>query len=315
MSKADGTANLPLVLLFRPLYEGQNRWGKALILTLVADATASLNWADFGFDPVMVELGPLKIRWYSLAYIGGIVFGWWYLAKLVAQPGAPMAKRHVDDFIFYATLGIILGGRLGYCLFYKPDIFQNPMDVFKLWEGGMSFHGGVLGVVIAIFWMVRREKLNWLRFHDYVAVVYPIGHLFGRLANFINGELWGRPTDLPWGMTFPGAGDMLARHPSQLYQGALEGALLAGILWWMFFKTQARYEPGRLVGAFTMLMGIFRFGLEFFREPDAGIHGALSLSMGQTLSIPMILVGGYFFFTAKARRQRVESVAGTESVA
>lgn len=286
-----------------------------MILTTLANATASLNWADLGLDPVLLELGPLKIRWYSLAYIGGIVFGWWYLAKLVAQPGAPMAKRHVDDFIFYATIGIILGGRLGYCLFYRPDIFQHPLDVFKLWEGGMSFHGGVLGVVIAIFWFVRKEKLQWLRVHDYVAVVYPVGHLFGRIANFINGELWGKPGDVPWAMTFPGAGDMLARHPSQLYQGALEGLLLAAVLWWMFFKTQARYEPGRLVGAFTMLMGVFRFGTEFFREPDAGVTGALALSMGQTLSIPMILVGAYFFFTAKSRRQRVESVAGTNSVA
>jgi phosphatidylglycerol---prolipoprotein diacylglyceryl transferase len=286
-----------------------------LILTILANAVAPLNWADFGLDPVLVELGPLKIRWYSLAYIGGIIFGWWYLTKLVSAPGAPMAKRHVDDFIFYATLGIILGGRLGYCLFYKPDIFSHPLDVFKLWEGGMSFHGGVLGVVLAILWMVRKEKLQWLRVHDYVAVVYPVGHLFGRIANFINGELWGRQTDAPWGMIFPGAGDMIVRHPSQLYQGAVEGIVLAAILWWMFYKTQARYEPGRLVGAFTMLMGIFRFGLEFFREPDVGVTGALGLSMGQVLSIPMILVGAFFFFTAKARRQRVEGVAGNSSIA
>jgi phosphatidylglycerol---prolipoprotein diacylglyceryl transferase len=297
------------------LYEGRTHWGIALILSVIANAVAPLNWADLGLDPVLVELGPLKIRWYSLAYIGGIIFGWWYLTKLVSAPGAPMAKRHVDDFIFYATLGIILGGRLGYCLFYKPDIFSHPLDVFKLWEGGMSFHGGVLGVVLAILWMVRKEKLQWLRVHDYVAVVYPVGHLFGRMANFINGELWGRQTDVSWGMIFPGAGDMVARHPSQLYQGALEGLLLAAILWWMFYKTQARYEPGRLVGAFTALMGIFRFGLEFFREPDVGVTGAFGLSMGQVLSIPMVIVGAYFFFTAKGRRQRVESVAGRSSVA
>ena len=293
----------------------QLSWGKALILTLIANAVAPLNWADFGLDPVLVELGPLKIRWYSLAYIGGILFGWWYLTKMVSLPGAPMAKRHVDDFIFYATLGIILGGRLGYCLFYRPEIFLNPLDIFKLWEGGMSFHGGVLGVVIAIFWMVRKEHLQWLRVHDYVAVVYPVGHLFGRLANFINGELWGKPSDAPWAMIFPGAGDMVARHPSQLYQAAVEGLLLAAILWWMFYKTQARYEPGRLVGAFTMLMGIFRLGLEVFREPDVGVEGLLGLSMGQALSIPMIIVGAYFFFTAKGRRQRVEPVAGSSSVA
>lgn len=286
-----------------------------MFLTHFAEAATVLNWADLGLDPVMLEVGPLKIRWYSMAYIAGILIGWWYLGRLCAQPGSPMAKRHVDDFVFYATLGIILGGRLGYCLFYKPDIFQHPMDVFKLWEGGMSFHGGVIGVVIAILWMARREKLSWLRVHDYVACVYPIGHFFGRIANFINGELWGRESDQPWAMIFPGAGDMVARHPSQLYQGAVEGVLLFAILWWMFWKTQARYEPGRLVGAFTALMGIFRFGLEYFREPDAGVTGILGLSMGQTLSVPMILVGAYFFFTAKARRQRVESVAGTNSVA
>jgi phosphatidylglycerol---prolipoprotein diacylglyceryl transferase len=286
-----------------------------LILAILTSAATSLNWSDFGLDPVLVEIGPLKIRWYSLAYIGGILIGWWYLIKLVAQPGAPMARRHVDDYIFYVTLGIILGGRLGYCLFYKPDIFQHPSAIFKLWEGGMSFHGGVIGVMIATWWLCRKEKLSWLRVHDYVACVYPIGHFLGRIANFINGELWGKATTVPWGMTFPGAGDMVARHPSQLYQAAIEGILLFAIMWVLFWKTSARYEPGRLAGAFTALMGIFRFGLEFFREPDAGVHGALDLSMGQTLSIPMILVGGYVFFTAKARRQRVESVAGANSVA
>ncbi len=286
-----------------------------MILATVANTATTLNWADLGLDPVMLQLGPLKIRWYSMAYIMGIILGWWYLSKMCVQPGAPMAKRHVDDFVFYVTLGIILGGRLGYCLFYKPDIFAHPKDVFKLWEGGMSFHGGIIGVMIAVWWMARREKLNILRILDYVTVVYPVGHFFGRIANFINGELWGRPSTLPWAMTFPGAGDDLTRHPSQLYQAGLEGIGLGLILAWLFFKTPARYEPGKLMGAGAMLMGLFRFGLEFFRQPDAGVNGVLDLSMGQTLSIPMILLGGYFFFTAKGRRQRVEAISGTSSVA
>jgi phosphatidylglycerol---prolipoprotein diacylglyceryl transferase len=306
--------SLPLGLLVQPPYGGQNLGGKALILATVVDAASAIRWTDLGLDPILYEIGPVKIRWYSLAYICGILFGWWYLLKMVAQPGAPMAKRHVDDFIFYATLGIILGGRLGYCIFYKPEIFLKPQEVFYLWNGGMSFHGGVLGVVLAILYYTRKEKLNWLRFHDYVACVYPVGHFFARLANFVNHELWGKPTDAPWGVIFPDAGE-IARHPSQLYQAGLEGLVLAAILWFLFFKTQARYEPGKLVGAFTALMGIFRFGLEFVREPDAGVTGLLGMSMGQTLSIPMVLVGGYLFFTAKGRRQRVESLAGANSVA
>jgi phosphatidylglycerol---prolipoprotein diacylglyceryl transferase len=264
---------------------------------------------------VMMQIGPVKIRWYSLAYIGGIIIGWWYLTKMIAQPGAPMARRHVDDFVFYATLGIILGGRLGYCLMYKPDIFQHPMDLLKLWEGGMSFHGGIIGVMLAVFWLVRKEKLNAMRVLDYVTVVYPIGHFLGRCANFINGELWGKAATVPWAMTFPGAGDLAARHPSQLYQAGLEGIGLGLILSWMFWKTPARYEPGRLAGAGALLMGIFRILMEMFREPDQGVTGLFGMSMGQTLSVPMVIFGAYFFFTAKARRQRVESLAGTSSVA
>lgn len=286
-----------------------------MIIATIAETANSLNWSDFGLEKVAFSIGPLKIRWYSLAYIGGIIIGWWYLTKLIEKPGAPMARRHVDDFVFYATLGIIVGGRIGYCLLYRPDIWQHPMDVFKLWEGGMAFHGGVVGVVLAILWMVRKEGLNWLRVHDYVAVVYPVGHFLGRIANFINGELWGKPTTVSWGMIFPDAPDKLARHPSQLYQAGTEGLLLGLILWFMFYKTNARYEPGRLVGAFTALMGIFRIIMEVFREPDVGVESFLGLSRGQLLSVPMVLIGAYFFFTAKGRRQRVESLAGNQSVA
>ena len=285
-----------------------------MILQLASDATAAIQWTDLHLSPIALDLGFFKLRWYSLAYIAGILVGWWYLLRLIAQPGAPMAKRHADDFVFYATLGIILGGRFGYILFYKPEMLGTPLEILKLWEGGMSFHGGVIGVVIGILLFCRKNGLNWLRVHDYVACVYPIGHFFGRLANFVNGELWGKQTDLPWGMVFPGGGEVV-RHPSQLYEAGLEGAVLFLILWVMFWKTDARYQPGKLVGAFTFLMAVFRFLIEMVREPDAGITGLFGLSMGQTLSIPMMFVGLYFFVTAKKRRVRVEPIAGSASVA
>jgi len=288
-----------------------------LIITLLADAAAVLHWRDLGLSPIALDLGFLQIRWYSLAYIAGILIGWWYLTKLLDQPGAPMARRHADDMVFYATLGILLGGRLGYCIFYKPEIWQNPVDVLKLWEGGMSFHGGAIGMSIGIFYLAWRNKLNWLRIHDYIACCVPFGLFFGRIANFINGELWGRATDVPWAMVFPGAyaGDV-PRHPSQLYEAGLEGLVLFTILWLAFWKTKARYEPGKLVGLFLVGYGISRFIVEFFREPDEGL-GTLSwgLTMGQTLTVPMLLGGLYLILTAKGRRQRVEPIAGGESVA
>ena len=279
-----------------------------MILTILANTTEYIRWADLGLEPVAFSLGFFTVRWYSLAYIVGIIVGWWYLTRLIALPGSPMAKRHVDDFVFYATLGIILGGRIGYCLFYAPELFLNPLDVLKVWQGGMSFHGGVIGVVIGLVIFSRVHNLNWLRLHDYVACVYPIGQFLGRIANFINGELWGRPTDLPWAMVFPGTGDGIARHPSQLYQAGVEGILLGLILWFLFYKTDARYKPGFLVGHFILWMGLFRFVLEFVREPDKGVTGLLDMSMGQTLSIPMVIGGLYLVLTAAGRRSRVEPV-------
>ncbi len=286
-----------------------------MILPILADATAALHFDTLGLDPVALDLGFFQIKWYSLAYIGGIMLGWWYLLKLIAQPGAPLARRHADDMIFYATLGIILGGRAAYVLFYKPEILAHPLDVFKLWEGGMSFHGGVIGVSLGIIWLARKHKLDWLRIHDYVACCVPFGLFFGRLANFVNGELWGRATDLPWAVVFPRAGDV-ARHPSQLYEAGLEGILLFIILYMMFWKTQARYQPGKLVGTFLAVYGTSRFLVELVREPDAGLeHLWWGLSMGQTLSVPMIVGGIYLIATAKRRRARVVPVAGDESVA
>jgi len=288
-----------------------------LILPLAAAATSALHFETLGLSKVALDLGFFQIRWYSLAYIAGIILGWWYLLKLIAQPGAPMARRHADDFVFYATLGIILGGRIGYILFYKPEMMLDPVQIVKLWEGGMSFHGGVIGVTLAILWMARRQKLDWLRIHDYVACCVPFGLFFGRLANFVNGELWGKgPTEVPWAIIFPGSGDGVPRHPSQLYEAGLEGILLFVILWFFFWKTQARYQPGKLVGIFIACYGAFRFFVEFFRQPDAGLEDlSWGLSMGQTLCLPMIMGGIYLIATAKGRRKRVEPVAGEASVA
>ena len=253
----------------------------------------------------------LSLRWYSLAYLAGILLGWWYLLRLIRQPGAPMARRHADDLVFYATLGVILGGRLGYVLFYKPaDYWRDPLEILQLWDGGMSFHGGVIGVSLGIVYMAWRQKLDWLRIHDYVAICVPFGLFLGRLANFVNGELWGGPTDVAWAVVFPTGGDV-PRHPSQLYEAFLEGIVLFAILWWLFWKTRARYQPGKLVGAFLLVYGLSRFAVEYVREADAHLVGfaqASGLHMGQWLSLPMILGGLYLVATAKRREARVKPV-------
>lgn len=290
----------------------------SLLTSLAASAPDAITYNSLGLDPVLLELGPLKIRWYSIAYLSGILIGWWYLLKLLARPGAPMARRHADDLVFYATLGIILGGRLGYVLFYRPAFYaHNPLDILKLWDGGMSFHGGVIGTTLGILYLARKNGLNWLRVHDYVACCVPFGLFFGRLANFVNGELWGRKTDVPWAVVFPTGGDV-ARHPSQLYEAGLEGLLLFAILWFFFWRTDARYQPGKLVGIFLIGYGLARFFVEFYREADEQLMEfarQTHLHMGQWLSLPMILGGAYLIATARKRRERVEPVAGTESVA
>ena len=289
------------------------------IAAAAIDATSALRWENLGLSPVALDLGFFQLRWYSLAYLAGIVIGWWYLLKLLDRPGAPMARRHADDMVFYATLGILLGGRLGYVLFYKPaEYFADPLEIVQLWDGGMSFHGGVIGVSLGILWMARKHGLNWLRIHDYVACCVPFGLFFGRLANFVNGELWGRgPTDVPWAIVFPTGGDV-PRHPSQLYEAGLEGILLGIVLWFLFWKTDARYQPGRLVGTFILVYGLSRFSVEFLRQPDEHLTEFAmqsGMSMGQWLTLPMIFGGIYLIATSKGRRERVEPVAGTESVA
>ena len=296
----------------------------SVVVSTIASASA-IAFPDLGLSPIALDLGFFQLRWYSLAYLAGIFIGYWYLLKLLNQPGAPMARRHADDLVFYAALGIILGGRLGYVLFYNlPFYLENPLEILKLWDGGMSFHGGVIGTSLGILYLARKEMLHWLRIHDYVACCVPFGLFFGRLANFVNQELWGAPTNGPWGvrfeeMTIYGATLGPARHPSQLYEAALEGILLFIILWFMFWRTQSRYEPGKLVGAFIFFYGIFRFAVEFVREPDSQFAGtiieATQLHMGQWLTVPMILGGIYLMMTAKKRRERVEPTVGTASIA
>ncbi|MEN3745738.1 prolipoprotein diacylglyceryl transferase [Sphingomonas sp. HF-S3] len=293
-----------------------------LLSVLSAAASDHLTYAGLGLDPVALKIGSFAIKWYSLAYIAGILIGWWYLLRLLAQPGAPMSRRHADDLVFYATLGIIIGGRLGYAIFYDPALLVNPLQFLKLWEGGMSLHGGVIGTTVAILWLSRRNGLNWLRVHDYVACCAPFGLFFGRLANFVNGELWGKPSEMPWAIVFNRTVEAglvePARHPSQLYEAGLEGLVLFAILAWMFWRTKARYEPGKLVGVFLLGYGAFRFFVEFFREPDSQFKNTVfetTIHMGQLLCLPMIAGGIYLILTAKKRRQRVEPIAGSESVA
>lgn len=287
-------------------------------------AATAINWTDLHLSPVALEIGRFQLRWYSLAYLAGIFLGYWYLLKLIRQPGSPMARRHADDLVFYASLGIIFGGRLGYVLFYNlPFYLDHPIDILKLWDGGMSFHGGVIGTSLGILYLAWKEKLNWLRLHDYVACCVPFGLFFGRLANFVNHELWGAPTSVPWAIRFPETVAGLTvlgppRHPSQLYEAAMEGLLLFLILAVMFWKTKARYFPGRLVGAFLFFYGVFRFLVEFVREPDSQLIAfaqATGLHMGQWLCLPMIFGGAYLMLTSGARRERVEPTMGTESVA
>lgn len=286
-------------------------------------ANMPIRFEDLGLSPTVFSI-PLDwiregfafdLRWYSLGYLAGILLGWWYLLRLLREPGAPMARRHADDLVFWATLGIILGGRIAYILFYQPNILENPLDALKLWEGGMSFHGGVIGVSLGIFYLARKNGLDWLRVHDYVACCVPFGLFLVRLANFVNGELWGRETDVPWAVVFPTGGEV-GRHPSQLYEAGLEGLALGALLWFLFWRTQARYQPGKLVGWFLLGYGAARFLIEFVREPDQQL-GILDwgLTMGQTLTLPMILGGAYLIATAPGRRQRVEGFAGRESVA
>ncbi len=246
------------------------------------------------FDPIAFAIGPLAVRWYGLMYLVGFAaaYGLGRL-RIAAGKAQRVTVQLLDDLLFFGVLGVILGGRLGYVLFYKPEYYlQHPAEIIAVWQGGMAFHGGFLGVLAAVWWVARKHRLRWLEVTDFLAPLAPLAFAAGRLGNFINGELWGRvvsnPHDVPWGMVFRGAG-AAPRHPSQLYQFALEGVLLFVILW--LYSSKPR-PTGAVSGAFLIGYGVFRFIAEYFREPDdfLGLL-ALGLSMGQWLSVPMILAG------------------------
>lgn len=321
---------------------------------LAAGASAvkqPLHWADLGLKRG-IDLGFFTLRYYSLAYLAGIIFGYWHMTRMIRQPGSPLAQRHVEDLFFWCTLGIILGGRLGYATFYDHSLYTEPLKLLRLWEGGMSFHGGLIGVLVAValvcrnpegnyfgsgidglsrsmataivhpynslgfafikgfvisrfkrYWVSGRGvngsggSLSFIRVMDYMAPCAPVGLLFGRIANFINGELWGRVagSDVPWAMVFPDeAAGSLPRHPSQLYEAGLEGLVLGAVLFALFWLTRARWRPGMLMGTFSLGYGLSRFIVEFYREPDQQLEefaARTHMSMGQWLTVPMILLG------------------------
>ena len=242
-------------------------------------------------DPIAIQIGPFAVHWYGLMYLlGFMLFLWLGNTRLRKIKREGWNKTLMDDLLFYGVLGVIVGGRLGEVLFYQPGYyFSHPLEIFAVWKGGMSFHGGFLGVLVAMAIFARRHKIVWLQLMDFIAPLVPLGLGAGRIGNFINSELWGKPTDLPWGMVFPGV-DNLPRHPSQLYEFALEGILLFLLLW--LYSSKPR-PTGAVSGLFLIGYGSFRFVGEFARTPDDGIFGLMSLgvSMGQWLSLPMVLAG------------------------
>ena len=276
------------------------------------------------FDPVLIHIGPFAIRWYALAYVAGILLGWRYATLLARRErlwpagGSPATPAQVDDLVLWVTLGVILGGRLGYVIFYgglsDPPIWANPLDILKIWEGGMSFHGGAIGVAVAMLLFARANRMNVLKLSDLVAPVVPIGLFFGRLANFINGELWGRPTDVPWGVNFcndrlrslyggvcPNPPGDVSRHPSQLYEAGLEGLALFALLWFAVWKLGLLKRPGLVTGLFLLGYGVSRIAMETVREPDSFMPEALQgyITMGGLLSVPMILGGAWLIWRAR----------------
>ena len=289
---------------------------------------ALIEFPDISPDLLSVTIGgfELALRWYALAYIFGILIAWGLAVRAARRPSLwpgeppPMTPKQIEDMLFYLVLGIILGGRLGFVLFYQPGYYlSNPGEILRVWQGGMSFHGGMIGVLVAAWLFIARHKIDRLSAADLIAHAVPPGLLLGRLANFINAELWGRPTDLPWGVAFPGVAaqdcgqvaELCVRHPSQLYEAILEGLLLGAVLLWLAYRRGAFHRPGLVMGVFFAGYGMARFLVEFFRQPDAQFvspgnplglawHiGGYGLTMGQILSLPMIALGLYFALRAK----------------
>ncbi|WP_425105400.1 prolipoprotein diacylglyceryl transferase [Ancylobacter sp.] len=258
-------------------------------------------------DPVLIELGPFAIRWYALAYIGGLLFGWWMAKRLCSSPAlwggqAPIKPEEFDDAVVWIAVGVILGGRIGYVLFYNlPFYAENPLQAFTLWHGGMAFHGGFLGSILAMYLFCRRRGLPFVSMLDIAASVVPVGLFLGRLANFINGELWGRPTDVAWAFVFPHGGPE-PRHPSQLYEAGLEGLAIFLILQ-LAIRAGALARPGTVAGMFVFLYGCARIFVEFFREPDPQLGYLFGgwLTMGMLLSLPMLALGAWLVWRARQR--------------
>lgn len=249
-------------------------------------------------DPIALSIGPLKVHWYGIMYFFGFL-SFIYLGKkqIASKPWFNINEKILDDAFFFGALGVILGGRIGYVLFYQPlYYFTHPDEIFAFWQGGMSFHGGLVGVLIAIYFTTRKYDINWLHTMDFIAPLVPLGLFFGRIGNFINQELWGRPTELSWGMIFPVI-DKIPRHPSQIYEAFFEGIILFFILWIYSSKKRA---TGQISSLFLILYGIFRFGIEFTREPDYHLGFIFfNFTMGQILCIPMILIGVCIFLISK----------------
>lgn len=255
-----------------------------------------LSYPDI--NPIAIKIGPLAIHWYSLAYIAGLIIGWKTMVKqLLLKNSHNIQRNHIDDFFVWAVIGVIVGGRIGYVIFYDPQLFiDSPMTIIKPPFKGMSFHGGLIGVVLTMLWFSKRNNISFFGLTDLTASVAPIGILFGRIANFVNGELWGRITESPWAMIFPNGGPY-PRHPSQLYQAFLEGFVLLVILQLLYRNETVRKKPGMVTGIFLCTYGFFRAFVELFREPDAHIGFVLSqLTLGQMLTIPMIILGTYIIF-------------------
>ncbi|MER1941785.1 prolipoprotein diacylglyceryl transferase [Castellaniella sp. FW104-16D08] len=254
-------------------------------------------------NPIALQLGPVAIHWYGLMYLAGFALAWLLGRWRIQHHPGELNLRDLEDIIFYGVLGVVLGGRIGYVVFYKfDDYLANPLSIFYVWQGGMSFHGGLLGVIVAMLIFARKRGQPLLAIGDFIAPLIPLGLAAGRLGNFINGELWGRPTDLPWGMVFPGSGDGIARHPSQLYEMGLEGFALFALVWWFARKPR---PMGQISAVFLMGYGTFRFLVEFTREPDAFLGLLMGgLSMGQILSVPMVLIGLWLFLRAAKESSR-----------
>ncbi|MCS0493826.1 prolipoprotein diacylglyceryl transferase [Ancylobacter mangrovi] len=258
-------------------------------------------------DPILIEFGPFAIRWYALAYVGGLLIGWWLAKKLCASPAlwggkSPIEPEEFDDAIVWVAFGVILGGRIGYVLFYNlPYYAGHPLEALTVWHGGMSFHGGFMGSILAMYLFTRRRSLSFVSMLDIAASVVPVGLFLGRIANFINGELWGRPSDVPWAIVFPHGGP-LPRHPSQLYEAGLEGLTIFIVLQ-IAIRMGALRRPGTVAGLFVLLYGCSRIFVEFFREPDPqlGYLAGGFVTMGMVLSLPMLALGGWLIWRARRR--------------